>query len=161
MIWSHFAENKIYDSILTNALRQTYLYQWFDHNLQKLKVSFHSNQPSQADMLVQVIWTHLAGTYWIILFWPMILGTHTCTSNLITNGRNLMYHSILNNAFRPSYLYKWIDFTWQETNVSFHSYIGWHTCTIDSITLGRNLMYHSILTKAPRQIYMHKYYHTW
>jgi len=52
-----------------------------------------------------------------------------------------MYHSILINALWHSYLYKCFYYTWQETNVSFHSY---RTCNL--ITLGRSLMYHYILT---------------
>jgi len=47
------------------------------------------------------------------------LGRHICTSNLFTLGSNLMYHSILENDLTQTYLYKWIDHTWQELNVSF------------------------------------------
>jgi hypothetical protein len=32
-----------------------------------------------------------------------------------------MYHSILNYAFRQTYLHKLFDHTWQELNVSFLS----------------------------------------
>jgi hypothetical protein len=63
-----------------------------------------------------ILGINLAGTLWIIL-----LGRYSCTIDLITPGRNLMCHCILTNALRHSYLYKWFDYTWQETNVSLHS----------------------------------------
>jgi hypothetical protein len=50
----------------TYAVWLTYLYKWFDHTLQELNLSFHS-----------------------------FLGKHTCTNDLITHGRKLMYHSTL------------------------------------------------------------------
>jgi hypothetical protein len=58
---------------------------------------------------------------------PTLLGTLTCTGDLITLCRNLENHSIL-----PMLL---------------GSYM---------ITLGRNLMNHSILANAVRQTYLYK-----
>jgi hypothetical protein len=48
----------------------------------------------------------------------MILGRHTCKSDLITFGKYLIYHSILNYALRQTYLYLYFDRTWQELNLS-------------------------------------------
>ena len=57
----------------------------------------------------------------------MHLGLHTCTSEMITLSRNLLYHSTLTNALNR------------------------HTCTSDLIKLGSNLMYHPILTNSPNR----------
>jgi hypothetical protein len=35
-----------------------------------------------------------------------------------------MYHSILTITFMQTYLYKLFDNTWQEPNLSFHSYLS-------------------------------------
>jgi len=112
---------------------------WFVHTWQELHALFHSVQRSY-----KWFWSRLAGNYWIVLLWPMILGRltrtmnyhtwkeynvsfhsdkckHTCTGDLTTLDRNLNYHSILTYALWLTYLYKWFDHTWQELKLSFHS----------------------------------------
>jgi hypothetical protein len=44
---------------------------------------------------------------------------YTCTSDLTTVGRNLIYSSILTYAFRQTYLYKRYEYTWQKLNGLF------------------------------------------
>ena len=113
--------NLLYHSILTNVFRQTYLYKLIDYTWQETNVSFHAYLCSLVDILVQVIRSHLAITKYNVPFWPMLLARHTCISDLITLGRNLMYHSILTNALRQTNLYKCFFFyTLQELNISFH-----------------------------------------
>jgi hypothetical protein len=62
----------------------------------------------------------------------MFLGRHTCTGELITLGRNIIYLSILTITLMQTYF------------------------TSDLITLGRNNIYHSFLTNARRQTYLYK-----
>jgi hypothetical protein len=107
-------------SILTYALRQIYLYKWFGHTWQVHSLSFHSDLFALGRHTCTR--SHLVETYFILPFWPMLIGRHTCTSDLNKLGRNLMNHSL-----RQTYLYKWFDHT------------------------NRNLMYHSNLTNALRQ----------
>ena len=109
--------NLIFHCNMTNAVRQTYLYKWFNLTWQDLNVSLHSDHSSYADILLDLIRSHLAGTTYIIPFWPMFVGRHTCT----------IYSTTLGIPFWPMPL-------------------GRQTCTRDLITLGNNWMYHSILT---------------
>jgi len=51
----------------------------------------------------------------------MLLGRQSGTSDSITLGRNIIYHSILNDAVRQTYFYKLFDHTWQEQNIAFLS----------------------------------------
>jgi hypothetical protein len=103
--------NLIYHSILTYAFRQTYLYMWFDHTNRNLMYQTISTNALRQKYLYK----------WFLHTWATILGSHTCTSDLITLGGNLIYHSILTYALRHTYLYKWFEHTWQVLNVSFHS----------------------------------------
>jgi len=50
----------------------------------------------------------------------MLLGRQTCASDLITLGKNLMLHPILNTALTQSNLNKLFDYTWKEHIVLFH-----------------------------------------
>jgi hypothetical protein len=143
-----FGSNLLYHSILIYTLKHTKLYTWCYHTWQEHNISFHSVLCSCAEKLVQLFWSHLTGTkciipFWLLLlgthtctsdlftigmnlmyfvpFWPTILGRHTCTSDLNTLGRNLLNHSFLSYDLRQTYLYKWLRHTWKELNVSFHS----------------------------------------
>ena len=74
---------------------------------------FHSN-------LSMILFRHTSSSDLTLVsfhFKRTILGGRTITSDFITLGRKQMYHSILTNALRQSYMYKWLDFTWQELNV--------------------------------------------
>ena len=130
--------NLMYHSFLTYTQRQTYLYKWFDHTLQELNVSLHSDLCTFADILLQLISLHLAGTNVIIPFWPMLLGRYTCTQCIVpfwtkllgspnftgdlnTLGWYLMYRFLPTYALSITYLYKCFDHTRQEINVPFHS----------------------------------------
>jgi len=50
----------------------------------------------------------------------MLLGGQTCTSGLITLRSNLICLSILSYALRQIYLYRWFDHTWVELSATFH-----------------------------------------
>jgi len=143
--------NLMCHSSLTNLLRQSYLYKWFDHTWQEHNVSFHFGKRSCTNELIT-----LGRNFQIFLFWPMILGRHTCKSELLTYGRNLMYHSILTNVFTQTYLYKLFNYTWQESNVSFNAYqcslIDILVRVIWSLLAGTG----SILTNSLRQTYFFK-----
>ena len=96
-------------SILTNSIRQTYLCKWFAHTWQEHNASFNSWED-----ILDGTWLEL--NVLLILLWPTLSNRHTCTG-----GRNLINHSILANDLRQSYLYNWLDHTWQEPNVSLQS----------------------------------------
>jgi len=118
-------------SLLTYVLRKVYLFKWFQHTWQ--------------EQCIILFWPMLLGRHTctrdsitlgrnlIISFWPMLLGRYTCTSELITLGRNF-----------------WIIIFWPMI-------LGRHTGTSDFITLGRNKMYHSILTYAHRQTHVYNW----
>ena len=121
---------------------------------------FHSEQCSYADILLQVIWSHLARTTYIIPFWSMLVGRHTCTSDLSTLARNLMHRPILTYDFRRTYLYKWFDHTLLKHKCIIPflpTLLCRHTCTSDLIPPGRNLIYYSFLTYALRLTYLQKF----
>jgi hypothetical protein len=84
------------------------------------------------------------------------------TSDLSTIGRNLIYHLILPNALRQTYLCKLFNHTWQE--IMYHSNLtnalSSHISANDLTTLSRNVMYLTILTYTLRQTYMW-FVHTW
>ena len=144
----------MYNSFLTYALRQIFLYKWFDrtwlYNMFYIILAYTLSQTYFYNDLFT-----LGRSKCIILFWPSVLGIRICTSDLNTPGRTY--------ALRMTYLYKRFDQTWQERNVWLYS----DQCSKDDIIVpviwslcGENKCI--IPCYAPRETYLYKSFdRTW
>jgi hypothetical protein len=114
--WITFGRKLINHSILANVVSQIYLYKWSDHTWQEFCALWQTYLYMWFDhtcrnLLYQpkyhtYLYKWFSGTKCVTPIWPMLLRTHTCTRDLITLGRNLIYHSILKSVLKHNILVK-------------------------------------------------------